>query len=152
MKGLTIIKATPSNAIDIYPLIEKAAAEALFEDIPSQKDLKSYYFRGLMESIASHNHFWYLAKRGRGYLGFIHGVLVPRRWDGAIGSMFIDTLFVVSNRRKSGIGRKLIDELKKDAQNIGVRRIDFLCPESQKELWEKKYKAQPIRAYMGVDL
>lgn len=151
MKGLTVIRAMPSNAIDIYPLLEQAAKEGVFDDSPTGRDLKNYYFN-LLNELKSDFHFWYLAKRGRGFLGFLHAVAMPRRWDGQISSLFIDTVFVVENRRKMGIGRKLIDELMKDADHIGIKRFEFASPEDQTEHWVKELKAKKSKVAMRVDL
>jgi GNAT superfamily N-acetyltransferase len=151
MKGLTIIRALPSNAIDIYPLIEQAAKEGVFTDSPSGKELKTYYFN-LIEELCHPYHFWFLAKRGRGFLGFIHAIAAPRRWDRSVGFVFIDMVFVVKNRRKMGIGSKLIEELQKCADDIGIKKLEFSCPDNQVDHWAKTLKADKIKTVMRADV
>lgn len=152
MKGLKIERAKPSNAIDIYPLLEKCMKGGHFVDDPSLKELKNYYFANLIPELGSPMHFWYLARRGKGFYGFLHAIVVPRRWDGTPESMFVDTVFVQENKRKLGIGAKLIDELQKDAENIGVRKLEFLCPEDQLEMWSSKRSAEKVNSVMRIDI
>lgn len=150
MKGLKIIRAQPSNAIDIYPLMEKAAKEGVFLDIPKERDIKNQYFRTLDE-LKSPYHFWFLALRGRGYLGYLHAVAIPSRWTGEVDHMLVDVVYVADHRRKNGIGKKLIEELKREAENVGIRRIEFICEDAQIEMWEK-YGAKKTRNLMRVTL
>ena len=150
MKGLKVIRAQPSNAIDIYPLFEKAAKEGVFQDVPKEKDIKNQYFKTLDE-LKSPYHFWYLALRGRGFLGYIHAIAIPSRWTGVFDHMVVDVCYVAEHRRKNGIGKKLIEELKKEAENIGIRRIEFICPDEQIDMW-KKYGAAKSRNLMRVTL
>lgn len=150
MKGLKVMRAQPSNAIDVYPLLEKAAKEGVFFDIPKDKDIKNQYFKTLDE-LKSPYHFWYLAMRGRGYLGFVHAVAVPSRWTGQFEHMIVDAIYVADHRRKMGIGKMLIQELKQEAENIGIRRIEFVCSDEQIDMW-KKSGAAKTRNLMRVEL
>jgi GNAT superfamily N-acetyltransferase len=151
MKGCVVERAKASNTIDLYPLILKAAKDGVFPGSqPSEKALKEYYFKLLMQELPSEFHFYYLAKRGRGYLGFLHAVLIPARWDGAITTFYVDTVYVVEHRRKYGVGKKLLDALIKEAENMGIRDFEFLCPDAQINLWEKKRKAKKISNLMRV--
>lgn len=149
MKGLKIEKAKPSNSIDIYALIKAEREEGLIPNL-SDRMLKQYYFSALLNQLADHRHLFFIAKRGRGYLGYVHAVIVPDKW----GSFFVgvDSIFVVKHRRKNGVGRKLLDELKKEVQNIGIKRIEFACPLDQVEYWSKERKAKHSQAIMEVNL
>lgn len=148
MKGLKIIKAEPSNAIDLYPLIKEAAKEQAFLDNPGDRQIKIYYFKGLLNEVSSGFHIWHLARRGRGYLGYVHGIVVPGRWVGEIETLVIDMVYVVKNRRKGGIGRKLIDEIVKEAESIGIKRVEFTCSDAQVEYWMKERKAAKLSNVM----
>lgn len=152
MKGLKVVKAQPSNAIDVFPLIELASKEGLFLDSPSSRDLKNYYFKSLIKEMGNDFHLWFLAKRGRGFLGFVHGIITPRRWDGTIDVMYLDLVYVIEKRRAAGIGAKLIDEILKEAENIGVRKVEFLCDDSKCELWQKKRGAEKLKSLMRVTI
>lgn len=149
MKGLRIERAKPSNAIDIYALLKDMASEGLIHDKPSDRALKAYYFGSLLDELASPGHMFFVAKRGRGYLGFVHGMFISP-WGNT--KFIVNHLFVVKHRRKMGIGKKLLDALKKEIENNNVKRVEFSCPIDQKEYWEKKRKAQEIEIIMGVDL
>ncbi len=152
MKGLKIEKAKPSNVIDIYALLQEAVKEGCLVGKPTERQMKSYYFVGLLNEVDHPNHIWFVAKRGRGYLGFVHAVLIPGRWDGQVRSVAVDTVFVTKRRRKNGIGRKLLDEVKKEVQNLEIKRVEFVTPIDQVEMWTKKYSAKTESYIMGVDL
>lgn len=155
MKGLKIIRAEPSNAIDVYALLKEWAKENkgkdfLFE-IPSEKKLQYYFFARLIPELQSPLNMFFLARRGRGFLGMLHAMLVPGRWDGQIDSIFIDKVYVVPGRRKMGVGRRLLDELKKEAENMGIKRIELLADDELKAYWAKHGAAQKSN-FMRVDL
>lgn len=152
MKGLKIERARPNNAIDIYALLSQAVTEGILPGKPTQRQIKSYYFAGLLNELASPAHIWVIAKRGRGYLGFAHAALLPGRWDGQIESVFVDLVFVSGHRRKHGIGRKLLDEIKKEVENLGIKRVEFLCPSDQMHYWSKERSANAKQVFMEVNL
>ncbi len=152
MKGLKIERAKPSNSIDIYALLSAAQKEGILPEKPTERELKSYYFSRLLNEIASPGHFFFLAKRGRGYLGYAHGFILPGRWGQSMTMAVIDHVFVVKNRRKLGIGRKLLDEMKKEIENTGIKRIVFSCPLDQVEYWGKARGATAFRSLMEVNL
>ena len=151
MKGLKVHRAKPSNAIDIYALMKEAGKDGLLPGKPTDKMVQQYFFSGLINELASPYHFWFIGRRGRGFLGFVHGVVVPNRWDGRPELMGVDLVFVTKNRRKNGIGRKLLDELKKEAQNIGITRFEFLCSDEQQAYWEKERGAKKSLNVMKVE-
>lgn len=152
MKGLKIHRAQPSNSIDIYALMKEAQKEGVLYGRPSERQVQNYYFSSLINELCHPLHFWFMARRGRGFLGFVHGICVPGRWDGSVEMMIVDLVFVTKNRRKSGIGRKLLDELRKEAQNIGIKRLEFLSSDGQQAYWEKERGALKIQNLMGVTL
>ncbi len=152
MKGLKVTRALPSNAIDIYALLKEAQKEGVLYGKPSERQVQHYYFSFLINELCHPLHLWFVARRGRGYLGFVHGIAPPGRWDGSIECLAVDLVYVTKNRRKSGIGRKLLDEVKKEAQNMGIKRFEFLSSDLQQAYWEKERKAQKIQNLMGVSL
>ena len=153
MKGLVVERARPSNAIDVFPLIKQAAEAGVFHDArPTEKMLKSFYFKLLTEQLPSEFHFYYLGRRSRGYLGLLHAFVVPGRWDGRIDTMYIDLLFTVEKRRKMGVGQKLLDQLLADAENLGIKNFEFLVPDDQVEYWKKKRQAKKASNLMRVSL
>lgn len=138
MKGCVVERAKASNTIDLYPLILKAVKEGLYPGpAPSEKVMKDFYFNLLTKELPSEFHFYYLAKRGRGYLGYLHAIPVPNRFDGSVSTFFVEILYVVEKRRKMGVGKKLITALKKDAENMGIKNFEFVCSDAQIEHWEK---------------
>lgn len=150
MKGLKIERAKPSNAIDIHALLKLAAQEGLLPGRPTDNQLKTFYFTTLLSDMTNPNSIYLVAKRGRGYLGFCHAMVLTK-W-GTSHEVLISQIFVTKNRRKNGIGRKLLDELKKQVENLGIRRIEFACPLDQVEYWAKERVAKPVQTIMGVDL
>jgi GNAT superfamily N-acetyltransferase len=154
MKGLKIVRATGQNSIDIYPLLQKAAEEKALLSNPSPKQLKDFYFGGLLRQLGAHFqlHYWFLARRGRGYLGVLHAQIMPGLWDGSIDTMVVTLVYVTKSRRKLGVGRKLIDALLKEAENLGIKHIQFLCPEDLTEYWVKERGAQKLANLMRVSL
>lgn len=151
MKGVKVYRAQPSNAIDIYALLKEAAKEKVLPENPSEKLIEKYYFTSLMNELCDVRHLWFLARRGRGFLGYLHAIIVPGRWDGS-ATIIIDFVYVTKNRRKNGIGKKLLDELVKSAENMGVKRLDFMCPVDQTEYWQKERGAIRKQDFMRVDL
>lgn len=151
MKGLKVERARPSNAIDIYSLLAEGAKDGSLSNKPSQRQLRTYYFNGLIHQLAAPGHLWFIARRGRGFIGFLHAILLPSPWDGQIEKIGINLVFVAKKRRKMGVGRKLIEELKKEAENMGIKRLEFSCPIEQSSEWEK-LGAAASQVQMGVDL
>lgn len=152
MKGLKIDKAKPSNAIDIFALLNAGVKEGILPEKPTDRQMKSYYFSSLLRDIGAPGHIWLVARRGRGYLGFAHAYVRPGRWDGQVTSVFVDLVFVVKHRRKLGVGLKLVDEVKKEVENLGIKRIEFSCPPDQMQYWSKARSANAFQVVMGVDL
>lgn len=151
MKGLVIERARPSNTIDVYPLIKEAAKEGIFYGpAPTEKSIKEYYYKLLTQELPLETHFFYLARRSKGFLGLLHAVIVPSRWDWTINTMFVDFVFVREHRRKYGIGKDLINRMMKDAAEIGIKNFEFLSPESQVEFWEKEHGAKKTSVLMRV--
>lgn len=152
MKGCVVERAKPSNCIDLFPLIKSAAKEGLFYGKPpGEKTMKDYYYRLLLQELPNPAHFFYLAKRSRGYLGCLHAILVPDRWDGSIKTFWVDFAFVVDKRRQMGVGKKLIEQFKKDAEEMGIKNFEFLCPEDQVDRWSKKLGAQKKSVLMRAE-
>jgi GNAT superfamily N-acetyltransferase len=149
MKGLTVERAGASNAIDVFPLLRQAAKEGAFTDTPSDLQLQRYFY-ALTGLLTQPNHFFYLARRGRGFLGVLHAIVVPGRWDGTPDTVYIDMLYVVEKRRKMGVGKKLLDQLAKDAEEIGIKKFEFLAKDELVDYWCKKRKAQKISNLMRV--
>lgn len=152
MKGCVVERAKPSNCIDLFPLIKSAAREGHFYGkAPTDLAMKSYYFRLFGQELPNPLHFFYLAKRGRGYLGCLHAVPIFDRWDGTIKSLMVDFVFVVEKRRKMGVGKKLIEKFMKDAEEMGIRNFEFACPEDQVEMWSQKMGAKKKSVVMRVE-
>lgn len=153
MKGLKIDRATPSNAIDIHALLTEAANEKVFSvENPNKRQLQQYYFQKLIpQELTNPMHFWYLARRGRGFLGVLHAFAIPGRWDGAISSLFVDLVFVVENRRSLGVGKELIKRLCQDAEDIGIKTFDFLAEDKVADKWIKEFSAKKISNLMRVE-
>lgn len=150
MKGVTVVRASASNAIDVFPLIRQAAKEGVFPDTPSDAQLKEYYLRLIQELVQPH-HFFYLARRGRGFLGVLHAIVIPGRWDGRPDTMYVDVVYIgQSKNRKMGVGKKLLDQLAKDAEEIGIKKFEFLSKDELVDYWCKKRKAQKISNLMRV--
>jgi len=147
MKGVKVVRAKASNAIDVYPLLAAAVKEGAFEDTPNGRELKLYYFKAMIEELAHPGHLWYVARRGRGFIGFLHAVCVPGRWNGRLESMYIDIIYVDPKYRKRGISGKLIEELKKDADHIGISKATFSCPDEHVKAF-KKFGAEVTRTVM----
>lgn len=152
MKGCVVERARPSNCIDIWPLFKEAVKEGVFVGPqPSEKALKEFYYVLLTRLMPSESHFFYLAKRGRGFLGCLHATLIPGRWDGSISTFYVDFIYVREHRRKMGVGKKLLDSLLNEASNLGIRNFEFVCPVSQVEYWEKQRNAKQIGAVMRIE-
>lgn len=138
MKGLKVIKAAPSNAIDIYALLKEANKEKVLEGRPNEKQLQNFYFGVLTGQLASPIHRWFLARRGRGYLGYLHAVFIPNQFTGNVEYCYVDSIFVVKKRRKMGIARKMLEEFEKEIDNIGVRTMRLDVPKDDIGYWEKR--------------
>lgn len=155
MKGLKIVRALPSNGLDIYALLKQAMEEKIFPDSPTSKQLEEYYLTKLISyELTSPMNFWYVAKRGRGFLGCLHAVIMPRRWDsGPPDQMFLELVYVTEPRRKMGIGKKLIDELIKDAENMGIKKIDLLAYDKVFDgYWAKKRDSKKVANLGRIEL
>ena len=149
MKGLVVERASVSNAIDVYPLVRLAAREGYFTESPSEHQLREYYFRVIQELNQPH-HIFYLARRGRGFLGVLHAIVIPGRWDGRMNSIYVDLVYVVEKRRQMGVGKKLLDQLALDAEEIGIKNFEFLAKDELVEYWCKERKAKKISNLMRV--
>ena len=153
MKGLKIFRATPSNAIDIYALLKQAVQEAVYPDHqPTNKQLQGFYLGQLLQThLPSPFHYYYLAKRGRGFLGYLHAVACPNYWDGTFDCLFIELIFVSEKYRKKGVAKKLLETLRKESEDIGVKRLDLFSMDHNLPYWDKQ-GAKPITNLMRMDL
>jgi GNAT superfamily N-acetyltransferase len=154
LKGLKVIKAGASNAIDVYALLKEWAKESRLkgeDSVPSDKKLQQYFFTRLIAELQHPLHLVFLARRGRGFLGYLHAALIPGRWDGQIDTIVIERVYVTGNRRKQGIGRKLLDELKKEAENMGIKRVELLSEDGMRAYWQGR-GAKAVANYMRISL
>lgn len=154
MKGLKIVRAEASNAIDVYALLKEWAKESRSAgdgEAPSDKKLQQYFFSRLITELQHPFHWIFLARRGRGYLGYLHALLTPGRWDGTVDTLYLERIYVVPGRRKNGIGRKLLDELHKEAENMGIKKIELLTNDDVKAYWQGR-GAKPVSNYMRIQL
>lgn len=136
-KGVKIERAMPSNLIDIYALVKMAHKEGkLMQPAPSEADIGKYYMH-LLDLLADPGHnFFYIAKKGRMFLGYVQLRLSFRNL-GPSPIMAITNLYVIPKKRKLGVGRALfkhgIEELKK----AGIGRFEFLCEDDLVAYYEK---------------
>jgi len=153
MKGLKIFRAKPSNAIDIYALLKQAVQESVYPDPqPSKRQLQDFYLGQLLQShLPSPYHYYYLAKRGRGFLGYLHAALCPNYWDGSADSMFIELIFVSKKYRNKGVAKKLLETLRKDAEDMDVKRLDLFSMAPNLEYWNKQ-GAEGVTNMMRISL
>lgn len=150
VKGLVVRKAEVSNAIDIFALLKQAVKEKVYPiENPNDKQLQNFYFNLISNELPSPYHRYYLAKRGRGFLGMLHAIMVPGRWDGQVTSATIELLFVTKNRRKRGVAAKLMAEFKKDMDQLGIDKIDLLAVEPMVKYWEKQ-GAKKVTNFMRI--
>ena len=154
MKGVKILRAQPSDNIEILRLLKDAIKEGVLPDEkPTQQQLRIYNFEKLLTvELPDPKQFWLIAKRAKGHWGILHAYVIPNRWDSRLDRMFIDIAFVRKDKRKKGIGKKLIDDIFQHAQNIGINKIEFLAKDDEAEMWIKKRKAKKLSNYMRVDL
>lgn len=153
MKGLKIVKAKPSNAIDIYALLKHAAKEEVYPGVqPTEKELRTFYLNSLFQDhLQNPYHMYYLARRGRGYLGFLHAMVTQNYWTQQIDGLFIELIFVAEKHRKKGVAKKLLETLREEAENIGVKKIDLCAMDKRQDFWTK-HGAGKITNTMRIEL
>jgi len=153
MKGLKVKEALLGNAIDIYALLKEAVKEGIYpkDQTPNQRELEHYYLTGLLSEMRNPTHKYYIAQRGRGFLGYAHLVIMPDRWNRKELSILIETVFVVKKRRKMGIGKALIDEIKKLAQDNGIKNIVLLGKDDMLGYWEQQ-GAEKLSNYLRIEV
>lgn len=149
MKGLKILEAEPSNAFDIYCLL-KGHEDAFGAEIPKGQQLKEYSLTTLPMEIASAQHKWFVARRGKHFFGCAHAIVVPGRWGGIY--LLVDLVYVVEKRRKYGIGKKLIEEIKEWAETNNINIVHFFAGSEENEKYSEKLGAKKKAAYMEVRL
>ena len=150
MKGVIVERALTSNVLDIYALFKEGVKENLFDyQNPTPEQAKNYYFQ-LLRELSSPVNLFYIARRGRQYLGYIHGVLALRPYEQTNHLCFVNPLFVTAKKRKLGIGKKLTDRLKEDCRKMGVSRIELLCHDKMIDYWVKN-KAQKVMNLMILE-
>lgn len=140
LKGVVIQRALPENLIDVYALVKEASKEGLFKPFtPTPQEMLSYsYVRGgLADELGSPHSLIYLAKRGRGFFGYIHAQLVFRPLINKYTCM-LNTVYIVPKKRKLGIGRALITRLKEDCKRMGIGSLELLCEDEMVPYYEKQ--------------
>jgi predicted acetyltransferase len=153
MKGVKPKRATLEHAVDIYKMLNAAHKEGIFPDdqAPTDAQLKSYYFTMLNE-LVDPMHFWYVSQRGRGFVGFIHAMAMPNRWDARqVDTMLIDLIYVTESKRKNGIAKKMLDLFISEAKSLGVKQIVLLGKDHVVDYW-KKQGAEQLSNYMRIRL
>jgi GNAT superfamily N-acetyltransferase len=150
VKGISIIRAKPSNVLDAYDLYKRAFKEGVQQHpIPSAKETSEYHWQ-LLEELKRPEHIILLAKKGKAYLGIIHGIITQR----SIGPKYVcfaRIVFVLDKKRKLGVGKKLLEELTRVCAELGVTRCEFMCDDSLVEYWQKARGAKKISNYMIVE-
>jgi GNAT superfamily N-acetyltransferase len=154
IKGCKIKHAQLDNCIDIYALLKEAVKEGIHPEGDGPDDdkaLKQYYITGLLEELRSPNHIYWLAARGRGYLGYLHAVLVPDVWTKSKWQMLIEMVYVKEKRRKNGIGKGLIEEAQAFAKENKIEKIILMGKDDMLPYWEKR-GAKKLSNYMRIDV
>jgi predicted GNAT family acetyltransferase len=150
MIGVKIEKAMPSNLIDVYDLFKKAAKEGLFVyPQPTEEQIKEYYFM-LLQELADPRTLVYIARKGKQFLGYVHGHIIQRPW-GSPYMVFIKMCFVIDKKRKLGVSKDLVDKLVEDCKKMGVTTFEFMANDEMCDYWSKKRKARKVLNYMVVE-
>ena len=158
MKGLKIIRADLSNFLDVFALFDQAVKEKVFPvSRPTKKQFRDFYTSLTRNHLVSKYERFYLAKRGRGYLGVLHVMFVPGQWtipgkeieNEDLETAVINPLFVTKNRREKGIGNKLLNFFKKDIEDLDIKNIDLLAEDHVVKYWQKR-GAKPLTNYMRM--
>lgn len=145
----TIERAVPSNILDIYALAKAAVKEGAYNyPFPNEQQLKSYYFT-LLEELANPRELFFIARKGRQYLGFVHATLVQRPWGDSM-VMFVKMNYVIGKKRKLGIGKQLADRMLEEGKRLGITKFEFMCNDEMLEFWSKKRGAKKLMNYMVV--
>lgn len=153
MKGVKPKRATLEHAVDVYKMFKTANNEGIFpaDQEPTDKQIKSYYF-SLLNELVDPMHFWYVAQRGRGFVGFLHAVAMPNRWDPTmVDTLLLDLIHVNQSKRKSGIGKKMLDLFISEAKSLGVKQIVLLGQDHVVDYWQKQ-DAEKLSNYMRIKL
>lgn len=154
IKGCKIKKAQLDNCIDIYALLKDAVKEGIHPDgegPPDERSMKQYYISGLLEEMRSPNHLYWIAARGRGYLGYLHAIVMPDVWTLSKWHMLIEMVYVKEKRRKNGIGKGLIEEAKKFAKENNIEKIVLLGKDDMLPYWEKQ-GATKLSNYLRIEV
>jgi GNAT superfamily N-acetyltransferase len=146
MKGVTVELAKESNLIDVYALVKKAAKEGCYSEMPTDEELKKHYIQ-IYNKLRMPGHFIFLAKRSRGYVGFLHAYMVPGRWDGTIDTIMVDMIYVVEKRRKNGIGLKLVKAIKELASKHKLKIGYCVDADKHKDIVNKYKGKEKLKIY-----
>lgn len=141
IKGIKIHKAQLDNAIDIYPLIKEAVKSGMFPDVegnPTDKQMQNYYLSGLLSELQSPNHVYYIARRGRGFVGYCHAFIFGGRWLDGSAFICLDSVYVKPKLRKKGVGKAFVDEIKNLAKESGIKNIVLMAKDDMLPYWEKQ--------------
>lgn len=150
MKGVKVERALPGNILDYYGLLKQAAKEGAFHHPKySELDLKNDYFN-ILDDLGRPENIVFLARKGRMILGFISGSLVKRRANGKI-LVSINMIYVLSKRRKMGIGKQLSSHFFAELSKVGINSFEFICPDSMLEYFSDKWGAKRISNLMVVN-
>ena len=137
MKGIKIERAKPSNCVDIYALYSEFYKEFSDKIYPKigKRERENYYCSLIEWLKPTSNCMFYLARKGRRYVGFIHS----QCYINPFGQFEMNTLscFVQKGKRKLGIGKDLAEKTIEEAKNIGISVIKLNCQDNLLEQWGK---------------
>jgi len=154
MKGVKPKRATLNHSIDIFKMLQASVTEGILpsDQVPSEKELQAYYFHSMLKEIVNPLHMYYIAQRGRGFVGYLHAQAVPSRWNpGKIDAVFLDMIYVVKNKRKNGIGKQMLDLFIKEAKDLRVEQIILLGKDDMVKYWQKQ-GAEKLSNYMRIKI
>lgn len=151
MKGVKIERAYPNNFIDVYALFKAMVKEGNYiYPQPTDAQIKDFCFR-LLTILAEPNNLIYVARKGRQYLGFIYGMVVPRDFGPAYTG-YVRMVYTDKKKRSLGVGKALADTLSDAFKELGIKTVEFSCHDDLQAYWSKKRGAKKVLNLMAVDL
>lgn len=161
IEPVLIERAGPERIDELEPLwqalVDHHAAEGpqlgpVLEPGESWRRRRAYYERELARDGA----FLLLARRGGALIGYtLVTVATPSHtWDGIDPAAEVATLSLLPSERGRGIGRALIDRVKREARAAGLRhlRLDVLVSNSDAIRFYEREGFQPRFLAMGARL
>lgn len=137
MEDVFIRKVTSQN-YNLYCEMIFKRMKGRERNIEEKLETKVKHSKRIEEELNNPNFYVYAAELDKKFIGWIHGVYIPKIGKWTEGILFLDELWVDPDHRNKGIGKMLVEKMKEVKEEMEVEKLRvYTNNETAKGLFEK---------------